>query len=193
MINGFVPPIYQAATPWRPNDILDDNSLQVSHDRLRKYELTWAYVDGIFAGVVWNGLGAYSRPVPCWYECVAENNGDLVRAWCDGMPLTYLHRKTLPGMDWYRKFILYEMTMDGFDRVKALHGLKCALEGSSWSTFPESGMEMRATDSQRIIAENIRLSLGTKMSSVYYQLPRTTSEYAAAGFHINNVVGWFQR
>lgn len=119
MISRFAPIIYQQTITLRPSDILNDSSLQASHDRLRKYELTWAYVDEIFAGVVWVSRD-YGRSVLCWCECVAENDSEWVMEWDGGMP--YLRRKTISGMDWYRKYILYEMTTDCFDRVKAKRG-----------------------------------------------------------------------
>lgn len=205
------------ASPRHPRNILDDRHARVSLDRLISFQYTWKYQDGIFDGVVWVSQDHLDRTVrsgrinndyllPCWYSCIAENNGDQY-GYVDDDGYTVVCSNSSHNMNkydnwrdnwrkqsWYRKFVLFEMNAENMDRVMAGFCLKSVLCQTSLSVDHTTGVIKHNTHGSISTSHNIRSTIGPKVSAEILQtMPNTRAEFLAAGFHTNKLIGWFQR
>jgi len=159
-----------------------DNRVALS--RLREFVATWEYMDGIVSGVVMVGTASYNAK-PYWYHCVYED--------IEHVP-NYMGDRVSVG-NWYRRFILLQMTEEKMRMVVAQNILKNTLSMCySVAGHHATGMPLLAHTDEFELQKHVCELLGdVAVKELKNSFPLTLHDISRAGFHIGKLEGWFQR
>jgi hypothetical protein len=162
--------------------ILRNKALRVPLERLVGFDCVWAYADGIWSGVVWVKPpdGGVDKAKPCWYRCVGENTHGFAlntHGFYDG---------------WYRKFLLYDMTMEQFEKARRYSELK-AITNHGHAPYIDwkKGIRKPLTESETNTINKLVTLLGPETVSDLWQEVHEIK--AGKLLRSDTVIGWFQR